>query len=375
MAQPAGKDVALAAGLLAGAGTIAGFSSSPHWSVRMWDFPRIQIAAAAALAGGVYAARYHRGRPADWAFTAMTAATAAWQIKKILPYTPFVPVQVERSRVKPSRDRPRTDARTLRLLISNVLMENTQHERLLRLVEEAQPDVVMAVETNARWAEALEPLAETYPYVVRQPQENYYGMMLFSRLPLIEPRIEFLVQDDIPSVHTGIELPGGAQVVLHGLHPRPPEPIRDQDSTPRDAELVMVGRAIGEDEDVPTLVAGDLNDVAWSPTSELFVRLGQLLDPRIGRGMFNSYNANNPLLRYPLDHVFHSSHFRLVELRRCPSIGSDHFPMLIELSYEPDAEEEQAMPEPEAEDLEEADEKLELQAEAARTGDDRPGRE
>jgi hypothetical protein len=49
--------------------------------------------------------------------------------------------------------------------------------------------------------------------------------------------------------------------------------------------------------------------------------------------------------------------------------------MLGELSYEPDASSEQP-PTPVGEgDLEEAEDKLELEAEAARTGDDRPGRE
>ena len=125
------------------------------------------------------------------------------------------------------------------------------------------------------------------------------------------------------------------------MHPRPPEPIRDQDSTPRDAELVIVGKAIRETGPRPTVVAGDLNDVAWSETSELFLRLSGLLDPRMGRGFYNSYNADHWLMRYPLDHVFHSNHFRLIELQRLPHIGSDHFPMLVELSYEPEAEEAQ----------------------------------
>jgi endonuclease/exonuclease/phosphatase (EEP) superfamily protein YafD len=176
-------------------------------------------------------------------------------------------------------------------------------------------------------------------------------------------------------VHTGVRLPCGEVIHLHGLHPRPPEPLRDQDSTPRDAELVMVGKAVGKAPDQPTVVAGDLNDVAWSPTSEQFMRLSRLLDPRRGRGMYNSYNAKNPFFRYPLDHVFHSSHFRLVELRRLESVGSDHFPVLVELSFEPDAPPEQPTPRPDHDDVVEAEEKLELQAEAARTGDDRPGRE
>jgi endonuclease/exonuclease/phosphatase (EEP) superfamily protein YafD len=356
-------------GVLAVLVTAVSFSRNPHWSVRIWDFPRVQIALVAALSAAVYAALFFRGRPLQWALLAAVALCVAYQVRKIFPYTPLARVQVERSR-KPPRERTR-----FRLLISNVLMENTRHDLLLKLIRETDPDLVLAVETNARWAQAMEPLAKDYPYVVRKPQENWYGLMLFSRIPLIAPRIDFLVQDDIPSVHTAFELAGGVRVFLHGIHPRPPEPIRDQDSTPRDAELVVVGRAIGESEERPTVVAGDLNDVAWSRSSELFLRLSGMLDPRVGRGFFNSYNANNPFFRYPLDHVFHSSHFRLVEIRRLRSVGSDHFPMLVELSYEPAAQATQPELEMRPEDREEAEEVLEKEAEAAQTGDDRPGRE
>jgi endonuclease/exonuclease/phosphatase (EEP) superfamily protein YafD len=155
------------------------------------------------------------------------------------------------------------------------------------------------------------------------------------------------------------------------LHPRPPEPIRDQDSKPRDAELVAVGRAIRADGDRPTIVAGDLNDVAWSPTTELFLRLSGLLDPRVGRGFYNSFHADHVLVRYPLDHVFHSNHFTLTELRRLPHIGSDHFPMLIELCYEPAAKALQPKPEPAAGDQAGANEKLQKQVQPEQSGDGR----
>ncbi|MEQ8800995.1 MAG: endonuclease, partial [Haliea sp.] len=41
------------------------------------------------------------------------------------------------------------------------------------------------------------------------------------------------------------------------------------------------------------------------------------------------------LLRWPLDHLYHSDHFTVSELRRLPTFGSDHFPLLVELCYQP----------------------------------------
>ena len=371
MLEPVLQWLVAVGGLVVVAGTLLGLLGNPHWFVRMWDFPRVQIAVLGGTSALLYGLFFFEGAPLEWFLIGATLLATGWQLYKILPYTRLFPTAVERSE-RPARERENS---SVRLLISNVLMENRKFGRLIDTVREQDPDLFLAVEVDVGWMQALEPLAESYPHVVRQPQHNYYGMVLFSRFPLVGPEIRFLVQDDIPSIHTAVQLPSGDHVFLHALHPRPPEPIRDQDSTPRDAELVMVGRAIGDEADRPSIVAGDLNDVAWSPTSELFLRLSGLLDPRVGRGFFNSYNANNPLFRYPLDHVFHSNDFRLVELRRLPNVGSDHFPMLVELSFEPEAEAEQPEPRKEAGDDEEAQEKLEEQVSAARTGDDRPGRE
>ena len=359
----------VALGLFMAAGTLLSLSRSPHWFARGWDFPRVQIAVLAALAGVTYAAVYADGTTLDRGFLGICAACVLWQLYRIFPYTPIAPKRVRRTRGT-GQD---ADGR-FRLLITNVLKENSGFERLLGLVRSSDPDMLLAVETDERWGRALEPLAEEYPYAVRQLQDDYYGMILLSRLPLLERRVDFLVQDDVPSVRVAFEL-AGERIVLYGLHPRPPEPLRDQDSAPRDAELVVVGKSVAKEPDQPTIVAGDLNDVAWSPTSLLFLRLSGLLDPRMGRGFYNSYDANNPLFRFPLDHVFHSNHFRLVELRLCENIGSDHFPVLIELSYEPDAPAEQPETEARPGDQEEGREKLEAQADSARTGADRPGSE
>jgi endonuclease/exonuclease/phosphatase (EEP) superfamily protein YafD len=182
-------------------------------------------------------------------------------------------------------------------------------------------------------------------------------MSLYSRLPLEDVQIRNLVEDDVPSIYAKVQLRSGDAFELHGLHPKPPAPQESEDTTERDAELLIVGKEVARHKD-PAIVAGDLNDVAWSYTTRLFQEISGLLDPRVGRGMFNTFSAKNAFMRFPLDHVFHSDHFRLRRMERLEAFGSDHFPVYVELSFEPEGQGHQAEPDAEPEDQQEADEKI-----------------
>lgn len=117
-------------------------------------------------------------------------------------------------------------------------------------------------------------------------------------------------------------------ISVYGVHPRPPKPR--QDTAERDAELVLVGREVRQ-QGKPTIVAGDLNDVAWSDTTALFQEVSGLLDPRVGRQLMPTFPAHLPLLRWPLDYVFVSPGFTLLRMERLGDVGSDHLPILVEL--------------------------------------------
>ncbi len=169
--------------------------------------------------------------------------------------------------------------------------------------------------------------------------------------------MKFLIQDDIPSIFSRVELQSGDGVELRCLHPRPPWPTEIDKSTERDAELLVVGKKI-KDLRAPTVVMGDLNDVAWSRTNYMFQDISGLLDPRVGRGFYNTFHAKIPFIRFPLDHFFHSKHFRLIDFRRLDYFGSDHFPVYIELSFEPDASLVQKELQADESEEKEADEKI-----------------
>ena len=238
-------------------------------------------------------------------------------------------------------------------------MYNRDASRLLGHIQHWQPDIVLAVETDDWWLSQLQRIEKDYPHTCHAPLPNTYGMLVFSRLPLREPQIRYILDKEIPSFHGCVVLPNGVPVNMHFLHPKPPAPQEAKTSVRRDAELLVVGKII-QHHDGPTLVAGDLNDVAWSHTSELFRRLSRLLDPRIGRGLLPTFHADHKLLRWPLDHVFHSAHFRLQHLERLTHIGSDHYPIYLRLSYEPNGwqAQEAELEAADEDDHEEAQEKI-----------------
>lgn len=82
---------------------------------------------------------------------------------------------------------------------------------------------------------------------------------------------------------------------------------------------------------------GDLNAVPWEDAVRRLRDLGNFRDPRAGRGLFMTWHAEHPLLRWPLDHVLPGPGCTLAALRVLPAFGSDHLPLLAELCRQPGA--------------------------------------
>ena len=296
-----------------------------EWWFRGADFPRLQILALGLIA---FILMLLWDAPWDWVREAILIgliAAVAYQLKMVLPYT-----FVWKKQVKTVAKTELQPERQISLIVSNVLTPNTQYHLLLQQIRQHQPDLILTLESDAHWEQALSVLEDDYPYRVAVPLDNLYGMHLYSRLALKDIEVKFILSDEIPSIHATVILRSGQPVQLYCLHPKPPSPTEAKDSTLRDAELLIVGDQI-KDLDESCIVMGDLNDVAWSRTTRLFQRISGLLDPRVGRHFVNTFHADYPLLRWSLDHVFHSTDFALVQMQRLAHIGSDHFPVYVVL--------------------------------------------
>lgn len=336
--------------------TLIPLSRIEAWWVRGLDFPRLQLSCLALIVALAVLGFLDWGQPSTWIMLTLSLACLSYQAWWIVPYTPLHSKEVRAAGRLSEKDRTQRIA----IMTANVLTPNRSAEGLLAMVAHHRPDVLVTLESDDWWQQQLDTLEPEYPYTLKCPQDNLYGMHVYSRYPLKNAALQFLVEEDVPSMHAEAVLPSGRRVVLHFLHPAPPSPSENETSSERDAELVMVGRSVAKSGS-PTIVTGDLNDVAWSATTRLFRKVSGLLDPRIGRGMFNSFHADYPFIRWPLDHLFHSDHFVLEGIQRLSSFGSDHFPVLVRLVYREGAKPQEGI-EPDAEDRELAQEKMEDEA-------------
>ena len=340
--------------LVMAAATALALIETDLWWVRVFDFPRLQIAAVLVIALPIFWWLGPRGLIAA-GITVVSLAALLWQAWMIAPYTPVWPRQMLAATAC-------AEGKRVRFLMANVLQDNRDSPSLLRLVRETDPDIVLLTEIDDRWAGEMAELASSHPETILEPRSNTYGIGLYSRLPLQDGQVRHLFDDDIPSILTRVVLPDGTVFTLWGVHPAPPRPGDDTDE--RDAELLIVAKEAAAATG-PAVVAGDLNDVAWSSTTTLFQKISGLIDPRIGRGLYATFNADWPLMKWPLDHLFASTDWTLGAFRRLPDIGSDHYPVLVELCHQPPAAAVQEAVEPEPGDAAEAEEHIEDGREAA----------
>lgn len=325
--------------------TVTLFSLLPgkQWWMRVCDFPRIQI-----LSLGIILLCYdlcllaildeHVQPETEVAHGAMffiliaSIICQSWWAYRL---TPIAKPELAGATRNQAASQQSTHGH-IRIIAANIDYTNEQRDRAIRQVLEHNPDVIALIETDDHWTQQIEHALKQLPHSVTEFCAQGCGMALLSRFPIIEQDIKYLVDKDRPSIWATIELPNSDQVHLVVTHPPPPGlPKRRKDerhsSKPRDIELDIIAKTISERPNAHWVLTGDFNDVGWSATTLRAKRVSGLLDPRVGRGLFNTFPAGYPFLRYPIDHVLVSPSFRLGSLARLKPNGSDHLPLLVDL--------------------------------------------
>jgi vancomycin resistance protein VanJ len=231
------------------------------------------------------------------------------------------------------------DAPRLSLMTYNIKAQVDNLDAFLNVVRNSGADIVFLQELSVSASERIEAeFQEIYPHQALHPQPDpsWSGMGVLSRFAI--------ETDDYWKVYFGHQRVSinvnGQPVTLYNTHPVPPfspSNVLLRGYEQREQELVdIISRISDESEEVPLILAGDMN---MTDQSSDYRRVSVLLTDayrEVGWGMgftFPNFSELNPSLAFlpalaRIDYVFHNSHFQAAEARVMPdSGGSDHYPV------------------------------------------------
>lgn len=243
----------------------------------------------------------------------------------------FTPLVKNKNNLLGHRDRNKP---AISILSANVLQDNTQYSDFLNLVHKNDPDIILTMESNHAWKEALAPLEEKYPHNILIPLENTYGMLFYSKLEIAWHEVQYLISDEIPSIEAKVLDSSGKVFTFIGIHPPPPSPSEEDTSKVRDAEMMKLAEKLYKRSDETIMVVGDFNNVAWAKSSRRFRKVSGLIDPRRGRGLVSTFPTWSDWLAVPIDLMYHSRDIFILNFNKLEDFGSDHYPLLCNLVIE-----------------------------------------
>ncbi len=224
-----------------------------------------------------------------------------------------------------------TEPSDFRVLSFNVLTSNQSHDAVLSYLSECDADFIFLMEINPDWVEALSPLDSDYPYFVKFPRPDNFGMTLYSRHPFVSHEIRFIEGVQVPLVHAVIDL-GGHELEVIGCHPVPPMGARQ--ASARNDYLAGLTE-ITTTSTLPAVILGDFNATVWSPHLREFIKTTSLMDSGRKREFQPTWRWFNPFFSIPIDHVFHNAALSCTNRQIGPALGSDHRPVITEFALTP----------------------------------------
>lgn len=207
----------------------------------------------------------------------------------------------------------------------NLLSTNFNSAEVVDYIKALDADVVLILEYTNFWDQALkEGIGNDYSYSVNKIQDDNFGIALFSKHRMLNYRIMDFTNSYFPMVNCKIDFKG-TSLNIFGVHLE--NPMGPNNHKVRSYQIQQSINHLKNMDDV--IFIGDFN---MTPYSNDFQRIESKLNLTDTR---HSIGASWPSffwpLQIPIDHCFISPSFKLINRTKGPSMGSDHYPIIIEL--------------------------------------------
>lgn len=211
----------------------------------------------------------------------------------------------------------------LRVMSFNIYSPNDRFGEVVAYIRETDPDIVFLHEASRPWEMAMEGAGLPYQITRSRSQDLIFGTLVLSRPadPVLSYGFTIGGARAVEVVHDGI--------AVLGIHPL--APTTAERSALRNAQIDFAAEWSRQQEG-PHLVTGDFNSTPWSYPFRRLLAETELVNSQDGFGIQATFPAdNNFMLRIPIDHLLHSPDLEVADRRTGPRLGSDHFPLIVEL--------------------------------------------
>lgn len=224
----------------------------------------------------------------------------------------------------------RADADTIRVMSFNLLSDNEQYSEVIDYIRTVDPDLVLLHEASRPWEVAIESAELEYQVVRARSDDLIFGTLVLVRGQGITA-VSHGFASRAPRAVALDYTPHGWDMTLSVLGTHPLAPTDQERADLRDAQLAFAGDWAGEQTGA-FIVVGDFNATPWSWPFRRLMRSADVENSQKGFGLQPSYDtSSNLLLRIPIDHLIHSSALEVTGRQLGPALGSDHFPLVVDL--------------------------------------------
>lgn len=227
----------------------------------------------------------------------------------------------------------------MKISLMNVLTSNNGYKAVLANINKSKPDIIFLEEVNDEWLKNMSALDKVYPYSIKYPREDNFGVALYSKVPFKTSEIKYFGHFEIPLIVCIVEM-YNKKLKIIGIHTTPPS---NQDYFINREEMLSELANFVKNDPMPIIVIGDLNTTMYSPSYKKFIKKSQLINARTNFGIIPTWSPKSrdingvtfdKLMKFAtisIDHVLHNSKIKVTFFEANKSIGSDHLP--IEVSF------------------------------------------
>ena len=216
----------------------------------------------------------------------------------------------------------------LRLINFNISYNNSpkNFENIREMILSEKPDVVQFQEFSPQMHDKIKTLRSIFPYSTElNKPKDIFDSLILSKHPLINTKV-----DDNHVIITNLIL-NGTEISIVGIHLLPGG---TKETFNNALQQISYLKTIVSNTNKNLILLGDLNMTSTSKRFAKFLKETNLYTYTSYKNITSTWPAFMPnFLGIQIDHILFSNNFKMVDKKTSNSFGSDHRPLIVELSY------------------------------------------